>query len=81
MLEFPDIIQLAYEEIIFLRQFRMGLIQVKLTLSFDQFLLSSDLTVYNLPIVANTFIRKLTLPVFLRVFSSLYDELEIDLEL
>lgn len=28
MLELPDLIQQAYEEIIYLRQFRMGLIQV-----------------------------------------------------
>jgi hypothetical protein len=52
-----------------------------LTLCVDQFLLSSDLSVHYWPIVANTFIRKLTLQIHLKVFSSLSDELEIDLEL
>jgi hypothetical protein len=54
-------------------------LDLRLTLSVDQFLHSSDLTVYNLPIVYNTLIR--TLPVLLRVLASIFDELEIDLEL
>jgi hypothetical protein len=44
-----------------------------------KFLRSSELSVRNWPIVANTctFIRKSTIPVRLRVLSRLYDELEI----
>jgi hypothetical protein len=49
----------------------------RLTLSVDQFLLSSDLGVHYWPIVANTFIKKSTLS----VLSSLYDDFELDLEL
>ncbi len=54
---------------------------LRLTLGVDQFLLSSDLSVHYWPIVPNTFIRKSTLPILLGVLTSLYDELEIDLEL
>jgi hypothetical protein len=54
---------------------------LRLTLRFNHFLFSSDLSVYNWPIVANIFIRKSTLPILLKVRSSLHDELEIDLEL
>jgi hypothetical protein len=46
----------------------------------DQFLRSSDLSVRDWPIVANKFIKKSTLPVLLRLLSSLYNKLEIDLE-
>ena len=38
-------------------------------------------SVHDWPYVANTVIRKLTFPINMKVLSSLYDELEIDLEL
>jgi hypothetical protein len=37
-------------------------------------------SVHDLPYVANTFIRKSIFPILLRVLVSLYDKLEIDLE-
>ena len=53
----------------------------KLTLEFYQFLLFSDLSVYNWPIVANTFIRKSTSRIILVLIANEFDDLEIDLEL
>jgi hypothetical protein len=44
-------------------------------------LLSSNRTVYNWPIVYNTLMRKSTLPILLRKFSSPYDNLETDIEI
>jgi hypothetical protein len=44
----------------------------------DQFTLFS---VHNWPIIANIVIWKSTIPIFLKVFSILYNELEIDLKL
>jgi hypothetical protein len=49
--------------------------------SIDQFLLSSDLTIYFWPIVSNTLIRKWTLLIISKEVSTPYDDLEIDLEL
>jgi hypothetical protein len=48
---------------------------------FDHFSLFSDRSVHNWLIVANTFIRKSTYLILLRVLTSLYGELEIGLEL
>jgi hypothetical protein len=44
-------------------------------------LLSSNLSVYYLPIVSNTFIRRTTSSNFLVVFANELDNLEIELEL
>jgi hypothetical protein len=48
---------------------------------FYYFLLSSNRSIHNSPIVANIFIEKSTSPILLRVLTSLYDELEIGFEL
>jgi hypothetical protein len=48
---------------------------------FDDCLLFSDLSVPNSPIVGNIFIKKSTFTIILGELSSIYDEVEIELEL
>ena len=51
---------------------------LRLTLSIDQFLLCSHLSVYYSPIVANKLIKKSIFPILLVVLSRSYNDLEID---
>ena len=48
-----------------------------LTSKFDQFLLSSDLSVYKQPIVAYTFIRKSISRIILVEIPNVFDDLEL----